>query len=35
VRPPLPFIVAAVVLMLLFSSVYTVSETEQAILVQF
>ena len=35
-RPPLPFIVAAVILvLLLFSSVYTVSETEQAILVQF
>jgi hypothetical protein len=30
VRPPLPFIVAAVVLVLLFSSVYTVSETAQA-----
>ena len=34
-RGPLPFIVVAVVLVLLFSSVYTVSETEQAILVQF
>jgi len=34
-RPPLHVIAAAVVLVLLFSSVYTVSETEQAILVQF
>ena len=34
-RLPLHFIAAAVVLVLLFSSVYTVSETEQAILVQF
>ena len=34
-RIPLPFIAVAVVLVLLFSSVYTVSETEQAILVQF
>ena len=34
-RPRLHFIVAAVILVLLFSSVYTVSETEQAILVQF
>jgi len=35
VRTPLRFIAVAVVLVLLFSSVYTVSETEQAILVQF
>ena len=34
-RTPLRFIAVAVVLVLLFSSVYTVSETEQAILVQF
>ena len=34
-RPRLHFIVAAVILVLLFSSVYTVSETEQVILVQF
>ena len=34
-RTPLHFIAAAVVLVLLFSSVYTVSEAEQAILVQF
>jgi len=35
VRTLLPFIAAAVVVVLLFSSVYTVSETEQVILVQF
>ena len=34
-RTLLPFIAAAVVVVLLFSSVYTVSETEQVILVQF
>ncbi|MBI3265205.1 MAG: protease modulator HflC [Acidobacteria bacterium] len=34
-RAPLHFIAAAVVVVLLFSSVYTVSETEQVILVQF
>jgi membrane protease subunit HflC len=36
VRSPLPFFVAAVViLLLLYSSIYTVSETEQAIVTQF
>jgi len=35
VRTLLPLIAAAVVVVLLFSSVYTVSETEQVILVQF